>query len=284
MEKAEIPELERRLIINLYWGRNASVRWENELSRTFDIKRGVRQGCTLSPLLFNLYSEFMITEALEEAKGIRFNGNEITNLRYADDAVFATESERNLQDMMDKLNETCKTYGMAINVKKTKVMVVSQKGGGTCRVMLENVVLEQVTRYKYLRSWITEKAKCDDEIKTRIALAKAAFWQNREMMRRNVRPQTEMKILNCYVFAVLNYACETWRWNKAMEKRINAFEQWCYRRMLKISWKDRVTNLEVLNRIQTKMHFLKDMKRRKLVYAGHILRGSSGKTHLLLLE
>ena len=86
------------------------------------------------------------------------------------------------------------------------------------------------------------------------------------------------------MFAGLNYGCEFWTWNKAIEKRINAFEQWCYRRMLKISWKDRVTNVEVLNRIQTKMHFLKDMKRRKLEYAGHVLRRSSGKTHLLLLE
>src|SRR5206468_7124232 len=109
MEKAEIPKLERRLIINLYWGQQASVRWENELSRTFDIKRGVRQGCTLSPLLFNLYSEVMITEALEDAKGVRFNGNEITNLRYADDAGLASESEQNLQDMMDNMNEACKT-------------------------------------------------------------------------------------------------------------------------------------------------------------------------------
>src|SRR5206468_12012049 len=142
--------------------------------------RGVRQGCTLSPLLFNLYSEAMIMEALEEAKGIRFNGNEITHLRYADDAVLAAESEQNLQDMMDNMNEACKTYGMAINVKKTKVMVVSQKGGGTCRLTLGKVALEQVTRYKYLGSWITEKAKCADEIKTRIALANAAFWQNKE--------------------------------------------------------------------------------------------------------
>ena len=76
-------------------------------------------------------------------------------------------------------------------------MVVSQKGDGTCRVTLEKVALEQVTRYKYLGSWITEKAKCDDEIKTRIAFTKEAFWQNKEIMRRNVRPQTKKKILNC---------------------------------------------------------------------------------------
>ena len=65
MEKAGIPELERRLIINLYWKQQAAVRWDNEISRYVNIKSGVRQGCIISPILFNLYSEFMIAEALE---------------------------------------------------------------------------------------------------------------------------------------------------------------------------------------------------------------------------
>ena len=69
-----------------------------------------------------------------------------------------------------------------------------------------------------------------------------------------------------------------------MGRRINAFEQWCYRRMLKISWKDKITNMEVLNRMSTTMHFWRDMKKRKLEFAGHVLRGSSGKTHLYILE
>ena len=67
-------------------------------------------------------------------------------------------------------------------------------------------------------------------------------------------------------------------------RKKDAFEQCSYRRILKISWKDKVKNDEVLDRIQTRMHFKKDMKKRKLEYAGHVLRGSSGRTHLVLLE
>ena len=115
-------------------------------------------------------------------------------------------------------------------------------------------------------------------------MAKEAFWKNKELLRRNIRPRTKLKILNCYVFSVLNYGCECWTWNKATLKKIDAFEQWCYRRILKISWKDKVKNDAVLGRIQTSMHFKKDMKKRKLEYAGHVLRGSSGRTHLVLLE
>ena len=226
----------------------------------------------------------MIAEALDKLKGIQFNGINITNFRYADDAVLAAYSKQKLQVMLDKLSDTCKNYGMAINVKKTKVMVVSKRGKIKCQVTLDNKTLEQVSRYKYLGSWISDDAKCVEEIRTRIALAKEAFWKNKELLRGNIRPRTKLKILNCYIFSVLNYGCECWTWNKATLKKIDAFEQWCYRRILKISWKDKVKNDEVLDRIQTRMHFKKDMKKRKLEYAGHVLRGSSGRTHLVLLE
>ena len=87
-------------------------------------------------------------------------------------------------------------------------------------------------------------------------------------MRRNIKVGTKKKILNCYVFSVLNYGCECWTWNKSMSKKVNAFEMWCYRRMLKISWKDKISNKDVLDRMRIDLHFMKDMKR-KLEYRGH---------------
>ena len=200
MEKAGIPELERRLIINLYWNQKAAVRWDSDITRNVNINRGVRQGCILSPILFNLYSEFMISEALEEEEGVKLNGVNINNLRYADDAALVAYSKTNLQNMLDKLKETGKKYGMSINVKKTKVMVVSKAGKIQCQITLDNNVLEQVSQYKYLGSWITEDARCDTEIKARIAMAKQAFWNNKELMRGNIRMKTKLRILNCYVF------------------------------------------------------------------------------------
>jgi len=64
------------------------------------------------------------------------------------------------------------------------------------------------------------------DITARIGLAKATFWQNKELMRRNVRFKTKLRILNSYVFSVLNYGCESWTWNKALRKKVNAFEMW----------------------------------------------------------
>src|SRR6267154_1695979 len=150
-------------------------------------------------------------------------------------------------------------------------------------IMLDGVPLEQVKHFKYLGSWITDDAKSDEDTRTRVRMAIAAFWQNKELVR-SIRFKTKMKLLNCFLFSILNYGCESWTWNKAMRKKVNAFEMWCYRRILKISWKDRVRNKEILRRLQTTYHFVEDMMKRKMKYAGHVLRDSSGLTQLQILE
>src|SRR5437899_2451780 len=156
----------------------------------------------------------MIKEALENEEGIKFNGVNITDLRYADDAERVADKRKNMKKMIDRLNETCNAYRMEINVKKAKVMILNlkkkEKEMQSC-IMLNNLPLEQVTRFKYLGSWITENAKSDEDIRARVGIAKAAFWQNKELMRRNIKFSTKMKILilNGYVFSILNYGCES---------------------------------------------------------------------------
>ena len=82
-------------------------------------------------------------------------------------------------------------------------MVMNGTGRIKQGVKLNNVPLERVTRFKYLRSWITDDARSDDDIRARVGLAKAAFWQNKELMRRNIRFKRKLKILDTYVFSVL---------------------------------------------------------------------------------
>src|SRR5437867_3018735 len=107
-------------------------------------------------------------------------------------------------------------------------------------------------------------------------------------MRSNIRISTYMKMLNCYVFSTLDYGCESWTWNRPMCMKVNAFERWCYRMILGISWRDKMSTPEVLKRVQielqTELHFTKDMIKRKMEYAGHVLRGSSDLSHLQILE
>ena len=87
------------------------------------------------------------------------------------------------------------------------------------------------------------------------------------------------------MFSVLKYGCESWTLDKSLQKRITAFEHWCNRRMLKVSWKDKVKNTELLSGMAEKEpRFYKNIARQKMAYVGHVLRGSSGLNALLIME
>ena len=92
LSKAGVPDKEINIIKSLYLQQKATVRYENETSEEITIKRGVRQGCILSPCLFNIYTAYLIIEALEDGEGININGQNITNIRYADDTIILAVS------------------------------------------------------------------------------------------------------------------------------------------------------------------------------------------------
>ena len=83
---------------------------------------------------------------------------------------------------------------------------------------------------------------------------------------------------------MLTYGCETWTLKKDIVKRIDAFEMWIYRRMLGITYRDRVTSVEVLRRMDFALSFVERIAKRKMKYAGHVMRGSSGRLTLNILE
>ena len=203
MTKAEIPQHEIRLIANLYWDQRAVIRTEKGVSNEVEIRRGIRQGCILSPILFNLYSEFLIREAIEEEKGVKVNGININNIRFADDTALVAEEEKDLQKLINKITETCRQYGMALNVKKTKIMVIDKKNSIASNIYAEGEKLEQVKKYKYLGSWITENGKCLEEVKNRIGQAKTEFWNCKEFLRSNLNLKLKLRLLRSYIFSTV---------------------------------------------------------------------------------
>ena len=120
LKRTGIDWRERRLISKLYVDQRVKVRLDRGETRSVQIGRGVRQGCCLSPILFMLYSECLIKEALDGLRDFNIGGQIIQTVKYADDLVLMAKEETVLQGMTVKLIEIGRCYGMEMNVEKKK--------------------------------------------------------------------------------------------------------------------------------------------------------------------
>lgn len=286
LEQKNLDTKDKRIIVELYLKQSASVRVQSELTKAVEIKRGVRQGCVLSPLLFNLYSEEIFAKALENnAGGIRVNGIRLNNLRYADDAVLLAENMQDLQGMLNDVITASEEYGLTLNVKKTKYMIVTKTEVPNEHLYVGGERLERVERYNYLGTSVNCSMDYCSEIKIRIEKARASFVKIRKLLcSRDLSLDLRVRMLRCYVFPVLLYGAETWTLNVHYERKLEAFEMWAYRRMLRISWTEHVTNVEVLRRMEKDVEIRHEVKKRKLQYLGHIMRGPRYEILQLIIQ
>ena len=127
LKEMGIPDHLTCLLRNLYAGQEATVRSRHGTTDWFQIGKGVRQGCILSPYLFNLYAEYIMSNAgLEEAQaGIKISGRNVSNLRYADDITLMAKSKEELKSLLMKVKEESEKVGLNLNIQKPKIMASS---------------------------------------------------------------------------------------------------------------------------------------------------------------
>ena len=237
-----------RVLRNLYWEQTAAVRVQNQTGRYSNIKRGVRQGCVLSPDLFNLYSE-QIMRTIKEESGFVIGGFNMNNIRYADDTTLIADTPQKLQKIVNIVKEESERKGLSINRKKTFCMVISKKNQINCCLKIDDEQIKQVTKFNYLGSMLTSDGRSVTEIRRRIAIAKESFERLSKILKcRTMSIDTRLRVLNCYVLPILMYGCESWIITPELEKKLKATEMWMLRRMLRISWTEHVSNEEVLGR------------------------------------
>ena len=160
---------EKGLLRNLYAGQEATVRTGYGTTDWFQIGKGVRQGCILSPCLFNLYAEYVMRNAgLEEAQaGIKISGRNINNLRYADDTTLMAEREEELKSLLMKVKEEEKV-DLKLNIQKTKIMA----SGPITSWKTDGETMETVTDFILGCSKITADGDCSHEIKRHLLLGR----------------------------------------------------------------------------------------------------------------
>jgi hypothetical protein len=167
------------------------------VTKNVKIGRGVRQGCCVSPLLFNLYSEYITQEALEGLGDFKVGGQIICTARYADDLVLLAKEETILQSMINKLIEVGRGYGMDINVEKTKTMRISRQPT-QLQIQTDSKLVENAEEFNYLCSMITNDARCTRGIKAMIAMAKAAF-NKKTLFTSKLDLELRKKLVKCYI-------------------------------------------------------------------------------------
>ena len=242
--------------------------------------------CAVSnPCLFNLYTE-MIFRHIENMEGVIVGGVNINNLRYADDTVLLADSEESLQAILNEGNEAGKAFNMKMNAKKTKTMIITKKDDKPkINITIDGTDIAQVPKFTYLGQIMTEDGRCEEEIKRRINIAKTTFSKmNKVLTSRKIPLDTRKRILQCYVWSTLQYGAETWTITKTMADRLSGFEMWTYRRMLRISWTEKITNEEVLRKINIKKRLFNIIQTKKLQYFGHIIRQSGDPLHRTVLD
>ena len=229
---------------NLYVGQKATVRTGQGTKDWFQIGKGVRQGCILSPCLVNLYAKYIMRNAgLEEAQaGTKIDGRNINNLRYADDTTLMAESEEELKSLLMKVKVEREKVGLKLNIQQMKIMA----SGPTTSWKIDGETVETVSHFIFLGSKITADGDCSHEIKRRLLLGRK-FMANLDCIfkSRDITLPTKVLLLKAMVFPVVMCGCESWNVKKAEHRRIDVFELWCWSKLLRVPWTARRSSQSV---------------------------------------
>ncbi|KAK9401110.1 Reverse transcriptase domain-containing protein [Crotalus adamanteus] len=207
---------------------------------------------------------------LDESKvGIKFAGRNINNLRYADDTTLMAESEEELKSLLMRVKKESAKVGLKRNIKKTKIMAF----GSLNSWQIDGEEMEVVTDFIFLGSKITTNGDRSQEIKRCLILGRKAMANLDSILKsRDITLPTKVRIVRAMIFPVAMYGCESWTIRKAERQRIEAFELWCWRRLLRVPWTAKRSNQSVLEEIKPDCSLEGQILKLKLKYFGHLMR------------
>ena len=184
---------------------------------------------------------------LDEAQaGIKIAGRNINNLRYVDDTTLMAESEEELKCLSMTVKEESEKVGLKLNIQKMKIMASSP----ITSWQINWDIMETVRDFILGGSKITADGDCGHEIKRHLLLGRKAMTNLDSILKnRDSTLPTMIQPLKAMVFPIVMYGCESWTIKKAEHKRIDAFELWCWKRLLRVPWKARKSNQSILKKI-----------------------------------
>ena len=216
-----------------------------------------------------MQSKYIMRNAgLDEAQaGIKIAGRNINNLRYADDTTFMAENEE-LKSLLMKVKEERGKVGLKLNIQKTKIMA----SGPIASWQVDGETMATVTGFIFGGSKITADGDCSHEIKRHLLLGSKAMTNLDSILKsRDITLPTKVHLVKAMVFPVVMYGYKSWTIKKANHQRIDAFELWCWRRLLRIPWTARRSNQSILKEISPEYSLEGLMLMLKFQYFGHLM-------------
>ena len=271
LQEMGIPDHLTCLLRNLYAGQEITVRTGHGTTDWLQIGKGVHKGCIMSPCLFNLFSEYIMRNAgLDKAQaGIPIARRNINNLRYADDTTLRAESEEELKSLLMKVKQESEKVGLKLNIQKTKITAY----GPITSWQIDGETVETVADFVLGGSKIAADGDCSHEIKRRLLLGRKVMTNPDSILKsRDITLPTKVRLVKAMVIPVVLYGCKSWTVKEAERRRIDAFELWCWRRVLRVPWTVRRSNQSILKEISPGCSFQGLMlKLLKLQYFGHLM-------------
>ena len=211
----------------------------------------------------------MRNAGLEEARaGIKIAGRNINILRYADDTTLMAESEEELKSLLRKVKEESEKVGLKLNIQKLKIMASSP----ITPWEIDGETVETVSDFIFLGSKITADGDISHEIKRCLLLGRKVMTNLDSILKnRDITLPAKVHLVKAMVFPVVMYGCESWTVKKAERRRIDTFELWCWRRLLRVSWTARTSNQSILKEISYGCSLEGMMLKLKLQYFGHLM-------------
>ena len=205
---------------------------------------------------------------LEEAQArIKIARRNINNLRYADDTTLMAESKE-LKSLLMKMKEESEKVGLKLNIEKSKIMA----SGPITSWQIDGETVETVADFFFLGSKITANGDCSHGIKRCLLLGRKVMTNLDSILKsRDITLSTQVRLVKTMVFPVVVYGCENWTIKKADRQRIDAFELWCWRRLLRVSWTALISNQSILREISPGYSLKGLMLKLKLQYFGRLM-------------
>lgn len=267
-----VPTKLVNLIKNSYEKMTSRVVHGGQLTNSFEVKTGVRQGCLLSPFLFLLAIDWtMKTSTACRRNGIQWTPwDQLDDLDFADDLALLSHSRLQMQDKTTELAATSLQVGLKIHEGKTKILKINAASEDP--VILNGNELEEVETFTYLGSIINMQGGTDADVRARIGKARAAYLQLKNIWSSKVvSTRTKIRLFNSNVKSVLLYGAETWRTTKTTTKKVQTFINSCLRRILQIHWPDTISNADLWQRTN-QLPAENEIRRRRWRWIGHTLR------------